>query len=60
MCYRFSVQYWTYEQALELPFGVPCCRSKEGLSAPVEETTLSDEIPVDGIGKERDGYVGAG
>ncbi len=40
MAYRFEVQYWTYEQACELPFGVPCCRSKEGLSEPLDERRI--------------------
>ncbi len=25
LVYRYEVQYWTYEQALELPFGLRCC-----------------------------------
>ncbi len=54
MLYRFSVQYWSYEQALELPFGLRCCRSKEGLSEPLltfDDGSYSPDGPVEG--KER-------
>jgi len=42
--YRFEAVYFSYEQALELPFGVPCCRSDIRLvGASSSEETLGVE-----------------
>ncbi len=51
MLYRYEIQYWAYEQALELPFGLRCCSANgvlpEGI-APADDGSYSPDGRVEG------------